>query len=200
MTVYLGSAVVQGSYVVIQAPEQGFGGMKGCRMTNYTADAIILNNITGDTPGAQEYLMPFQQAVYKVENVRQPPTAQGVVLGSAFAASQLFVEWSDDPLTDFPGTYPTIVAQAPINPANTTDGVAVLGGGAAGTVPASTNRVQTTFYNTGPGTVYWSQHSATVLGAGTSASLPPNAGVTLDGGQTVYLKADASGASVSFFG
>lgn len=196
----LGTATVQGSSVIIKAPVGGFGGVKAVRLTNYTADVIILSNINGTSPGARELIMPFQTNVYACDNIRDAPTALGQTLGSTFATASLMVEWSDDPVTDFPGTYPANVTQAPINPSNSSDGVVVLAANASGTIAAQPLRLQTTFFNTGPGVVYWSQNASTVLGAGTSASLPVNAGVTLDGGATVYLKADVSGASVSFFG
>lgn len=198
--IVLGSATLIGSSVVMKAPVGGFGGIKAVRLTNYTGDAIILQNITGSSPGAQELLMPFQTNVFPCDNIRDAPTAVGVTLGSTFATASLFVEWSDDPIKDFPGTYPSQVTQAPINPSNASDGVVVMAANASGQIAANPLRLQTTFYNTGPGVVFWSQKSTTVLGAGTSASLPVGAGITLDGGQSIFLKADGSGASVSFFG
>ena len=196
--IVLGTATVQGNAVVITPPEGGFGGIKAVRLSNYTSDALILTNISSDSPG-QEYLMPFQQSVYHIENVRTPPKVVGVTLGSSFSTASLLIEWSTEPLTDFPGTYPTAISQAPINPTTATDGVVVMGASATGQIPASA-RLSTTFYNVGPGVVYWSVNSGTTLGPTTSASLPVGSGVTIDGGGIVYLKADSSGASVSYFG
>lgn len=196
--IVLGTAVVRGNVVSITPPEGGFGGIKAARLSNYTGDVLILTNISSDSPG-QEYLMPFQQSVYHIENVRTPPKVVGVTLGSTFSTASLLIEWSTEPLIDFPGTYPVGIAQAPINPTIATDGVVVMAASATGQIPAGP-RLQTTFYNTGPGVVYWSVNSATVLGPTTSASLPLGAGITLDGGVVVYLKADSSGASVSYFG
>lgn len=197
--IVLGSATVEGSDVVIDPPVGQFGGVKAVRLTNYSPDAIKLGNVTGKNAGGQEYLMPFQQNVYGIESVRNPPTALGVVLGSGFNTESLFVEWSTEPEIDFPGTYPTALTQAPIVPAaSTADGVVVMAAGANGQIPAQ-NGTDLTFYNNGTGVVYWSRDSSTVLGAGTSAQLAVGSGVTVGAGNIVYLKADASGASVSWF-
>lgn len=196
--IILGTAAVVGSKVQINFPT-GFGGIQAVRLTNYTADVIVLQDITGAGDGSQEYLMPFQTSVYESVSTRTPPTAYGQTLGTGFATSQLFVEWSTDPTADFPGTYPSALTEAPLAPSNSTDGVIVLAANATGSIPAG-NRLSTTFYNNGAGVVYWSTNSATVLGPTTSASLASGAGITLSGGVTVHLKADASGASVSYFG
>jgi hypothetical protein len=199
MSIVLGAAVLTGNAVTITPPEGGFGGVTAVRLSNYTGDALIVTNINSESPG-QEYLLPFQQNVYHIENVRTPPKVVAQVLGSGFPTQSLLVEWSNDPLQDFPGTYPASITQAPINPANTQDGVVVMAANANGQIPASTSRLSTTFFNTGPGVVFWSTKSTTVLGAATSAQLPVGAGVTLDGGAVVFMLADASGASVSWFG
>lgn len=196
--ILLGSATIVGAQVVIQPPT-GFSGVQAVRLTNYTADVIILQNITGTGEGSQEYLMPFQTNVYKVDSVRTPPTATGKSLGVAFGSSSLLVEWSTEPTADFPGTYPSALTEAPVAPSNSTDGVVVMAANATGNIAAG-SRLSTTFYNNGTGVVYWSTNSATVLGAGTSAQLASGAGVTISGGPKVFLKADATGASVSFFG
>jgi hypothetical protein len=107
MTVYRGTAVIAGQYVQINAP-QGFGAINGLRLTNYTGMTVLLNNIAS-TGQSQEYLFPQQQMVYHTRNISIPPTAQGFLTHAAFSPNLLYVEWSDDSINDFIGTYPAFL-------------------------------------------------------------------------------------------
>lgn len=112
--IILGSASIQGNTVQIDTKTvAGFGSVQAVRLTNYTADALILTNING-TGQSQEYLMPLQQMVYHTLNVSTIPTVIAQSLGTAFDVAALFVEWSTDPTIDFIGTYPQQVTQVPV--------------------------------------------------------------------------------------
>ena len=111
MTVYRGTAAIVGQYVQINAP-QGFGAIDGLRLTNYTGQTVLVNDIAS-TGQSQEYLFPQQQMVYHTRNISNPPTAQGFLTHAAFAPNLLYVEWSDDSINDFIGTYPAFLP-API--------------------------------------------------------------------------------------
>jgi hypothetical protein len=107
MTVYRGTAVIAGQYVQINAP-QGFGAINGLRLTNYTGQTVLVNNIAS-VGQSQEYLFPQQQMVYHTRNISRPPTAQGFLTHAAFSPNLLYVEWSDDSINDFIGTYPAFL-------------------------------------------------------------------------------------------
>ena len=108
MTIRLGSATVTGSTVSLIAPG-GFGTFQAVRLTNFTSLILILTGIDSDDPGGQEYLLPLQQNVYRTNNISKIPTITGIVAGGAGAISSVLVEWSDNPLKDLPGTYPTAI-------------------------------------------------------------------------------------------
>lgn len=110
MTLYRGTAILNGNNVLIQPP-QGFGAINGLRLTNYTGETLLINNIASTGQG-QEYLFPQQQMVYHTRNISQAPSAQGFVSHNAFPPSQLFVEWSDDSINDFIGVYPAFLPSA----------------------------------------------------------------------------------------
>lgn len=156
MAVVLGQAVQQGSAVVITPPEGGFGGIEAVRLSNYTSDALILTNIDTDRPG-QEYLLPFQQNVYRQKNVRQAPQIEAVILGNDFQTSSVLVEWSTEPLADFPGTYPVELTPALTSgvaaPAWENHGLHVLDDGTTYSIPAEPRRVSLTIINHGPAPV-----------------------------------------------
>ena len=109
MTLYRGTAVLNGSNVQIQAP-QGFAAINGLRLTNYTGETLLINNVASTGQG-EEYLFPQQQMVYHTRNISAAPTAQGFFTHAAFPPSRLFVEWSDDSINDFNGTYPAFLPQ-----------------------------------------------------------------------------------------
>ena len=107
MTIRLGEATVLGDQVQLAAPG-GFGTFKGVRLTNYTMDVLIVRGISGTSLG-EEYLLPLQQMVYHTDNVSAIPTLAGIPLAGLTTVPTVLVEWSDDPLNDFIGTYPTSI-------------------------------------------------------------------------------------------
>jgi hypothetical protein len=109
MTLYRGTAVLNGSNVLI-TPPQGFGAINGLRLTNYTGETLLVNNISSTGQG-EEFLFPQQQMVYHTRNISAAPTAQGFFTHTAFPPNRLFVEWSDDSINDFIGVYPAILPQ-----------------------------------------------------------------------------------------
>lgn len=134
-------------------PQGGFGGIDGCRIANYTGDALIITNIDTERPG-QQYLMPFQQMVYRIENLRQPPSIDALILGRDFSTSQVLVEWSTEALNDFAGVYPVDLTQAALTaglaaPQWGTHTLTVADDGATHTIPADTKRVSLTLINRG---------------------------------------------------
>ena len=110
--IVLGSASVSiaGSTVTIDSPG-GFGAFRAVRLTNYTANVLVLTNISGSTQGqSQEFLLPLQQMVYQSANVQTIPTVTVFgVEGTFSVAPSVLVEWSTDPLDDFNGTYPVTI-------------------------------------------------------------------------------------------
>jgi hypothetical protein len=109
MTLYRGTSKISGTHVLI-IPPQGFGAINGLRLTNYTGMTLLLNNMASTGQG-EEFLFPQQQMVYHTRNISAPPEAQGYYTQKAFAPNQLFVEWSDDSINDFIGTYPAFLPQ-----------------------------------------------------------------------------------------
>jgi hypothetical protein len=110
MTLYRGTAVLNGSSVLI-VPPQGFGAINGLRLTNYTGETLLINNISSTGQG-EEFLFPQQQMVYHTRNISAAPSAQGFFTHEAFPPSRLFVEWSDDSINDFIGVYPAFLPQS----------------------------------------------------------------------------------------
>ena len=109
MSITVGQAVVEGNKVVIKPPNLGTGAARAIRLTNYTANVLILTNIDGQTQ-SQEYLLPLQQMVYETINVTTVPTVAVLDIGGAIVTPPtVLVEWSTDPLKDFTGTYPTVI-------------------------------------------------------------------------------------------
>ena len=190
----LGTVIVQGGQVIIQPPEGGFGGVKGVRLSNYTGDVIILTNVNSEEPG-QEYLLPFQQNVYHIENVRTPPRALGQSLGSSFPTATLLAEWSTEPLTDFPGTYPVALTQAGIlgaaSPKFNVVELAVPTGSTT-IVPANPLRTSLTIFNDGSQAIEWNEADS---GWGSNPQIAAGSGRTVDTTAAVYLRATAAGAS-----
>lgn len=109
MTLYRGNAKISGAHVLM-LPPQGFGSINGLRLTNYTGMTLLLNNMASTGQG-EEFLFPRQQMTYHTRNISAPPEAQGFFTHQAFSPNLLFVEWSDDSINDFIGTYPTFVPQ-----------------------------------------------------------------------------------------
>jgi hypothetical protein len=118
MTIRLGEAIVQGTGVRLKAPGQ-FGLFEAVRLTNYTANVLILNGIDSDDPADQQYLLPLQQNVYKTSNTTNVPEVVGLSLGALTSVPTVLAEWSDNPLKDFPGTYPTAIGLGVATPALT---------------------------------------------------------------------------------
>lgn len=104
MSIIVGTATVQGNKVILSAP-MGFGTARGLRISNFTPDTLILNNISG-TDQSQEYIAPQTAMVYRTLNVQQAPYVQGFNYAPAQIAPNILLEWSTDPDSDFVGTYP----------------------------------------------------------------------------------------------
>ena len=110
--IVIGSSTISanGSVVTINSPG-GFGAYEGVRLTNYTANILILTNISGNEQGqSQELLLPLQQMTYHTKNVSTVPTVTVFgIEGTLQVAPQVLVEWSTNPLDDFIGTYPVTI-------------------------------------------------------------------------------------------
>lgn len=200
MSVVLGQATVSGSKVNFTPPEGGFGGILAVRLGNYTGDVIVLTNINSDSPG-QEYLLPFQQNVYHIENVRNPPTAVGIALGANFATASLLVEWSTDPLHDFPGTYPTSLTQAGVlstaASAWSVNELAVPNSATTVTIPANSLRTSLTVFVDGANAVEFSNVDS---GWGTNPQIAAGTGRTIDTTAAVFFRhTGATASSVQWF-
>jgi hypothetical protein len=191
----LGKATLVGNAVTLSPPEGGFGGVTAVRLTNYTGDVLIITNISSDAPG-QEYLMPFQQNVYHIENVRTPPQVVGQQLGATFATATLLVEWSNDPLKDFPGTYPTALTQAGIissaAPKFNVAELAIPGDSATHSIPANGARTGLSFVGDGTNAVEWNDADT---GWGTNPQVAAGTGRTVDTASAVYFRAIGAAAS-----
>lgn len=197
MTVYLGAATFnqQGDSLVVQPPV-GFNTAEAIRMANYTVDIIVLKNIGGNNVSDTQYLPPATQMVYPIKSFQQNPTFFGIQLGPDLPNEQVLVEWSDDPLEDFQGTYPYAL---PLNPDSFATGnlaydlrVDVSGGvatmkfhGTNGfstpptitssilTIPVTTTRLSATIQN--EGSTFLNYSGAGGFGAGAYTKLFPGA-------------------------
>lgn len=198
MTIYIGSAEIQGDQIVIQSPV-GFNSVEAVRLTNYSGDAIIVRNIQGDGLSA-EYLMPYQQMVYSATNVSNIPTLFGLVLGTALPTDSVLVEWSTAADDDFIGTYPVTLTQAPIiTPSNqyAFSKYITLAANASHTEDANSTRASATIVNHGPGQIYWGGSTQAV-----DNTFPPidvGSARTINNGAGLTVLADGSGASVELF-
>lgn len=106
MTIFLGTPVLDaGSARVLLPAPVGFASVLAMRVANTTTDVVVLVNAHG-TDQSQEYLLPLTQLVYRMSNVTSVPSATGLSLPVASIEAGLLVEFSSDPDTDFPGTYP----------------------------------------------------------------------------------------------
>lgn len=109
--IVVGEAVVQGNKVVIKPATLGFGAVRAVRLTNYTANVLVLTNISGQDQ-SQEYLLPLQQMVYESINASGVPTVDVKDIGASITAPPtVLVEWSTDPIRDFTGNYPTVIGE-----------------------------------------------------------------------------------------
>jgi hypothetical protein len=123
-------------------PPQGFGAINGLRLTNNTGQLLLVDNISSTGQG-EEFLFPQEQMVYHTRNVSRVPEAYGYFSGIGFTPGNLFVEWSDDSVNDFIGTYPYAVpTETIINPALQTNLVLNTRGGPTAATP--TFAVETT--------------------------------------------------------
>ncbi len=146
MTIRLGQATVNGSTVQIKAPG-GLGTFQAVRLTNYTSVILIINGIDSDDPGSQEYLLPLQQNVYRTNNVSNIPTVTGLVTGGVEQLATVLVEWSDNPLRDFPGVYPTAIGLPTSTPAFSTGTTFVENAAQVYTIPANPLRARLVIKN-----------------------------------------------------
>ena len=116
MTLYRGTAHAIGDFVTID-PAQGFGAINGLRLTNLTGETLLINNVSSTGQG-EEFLFPQMQMVYHTRNISARPRAQGYYSRDGFPPTQLLVEWSDDSINDFIGSYPTFIPAGLISPQN----------------------------------------------------------------------------------
>ena len=163
MTIRLGTATLQGTELQLQAPGRT-NTFTALRLTNYTAEVFVLNNISSVQMG-EEYLFPLQQMVYRVENVSAVATITGASLGIFTSVPAVYAEWSDDPLTDFPGTYPTSVTANPIAIHLSITTLALTTAATTYSVPANPNRTALTIINASGGAlpdgrIQWSSDDA----------------------------------------
>lgn len=213
MTIRLGSATFDAAKDIVTIDTRGVAGfdtVKAVRLTNYTADAIVLTGISGLDPNSVEYLMPLQQMVYHTDNISSVPVLKGLQLGTDLNAAAVFVEWSTEPELDFIGTYPTQVSAIPIvvgiaTIINTSViGTAAAGGlftGSAGvtrTVPSNAKRVSITLINqsTGAQNIYFggssNAHGADwAAGALQTPVIVPNGGVEFSAQGSLFVRGDA---------
>ena len=200
MTIRLGSAVLSGTSVTIQPPS-GFNAVGAVRLTNYTGEVLTLDNITGEDPSL-EYLMPLQQMVYHTKNVSKVPVILGLVLGAGFPLAQLFVEWSDNPLEDFPGTYPAQITQVDaFATALKTATLALPLVGTTYSIAADPQRDSLTIVNAGSTDVEWHQSDA---GWGTNPVIVPTSGRSVGSGSSpfkgaVYFRTHAVNGLLEWF-
>jgi hypothetical protein len=150
MTIRLGEAIVQGTGVRLKAPGQ-FGLFEAVRLTNYTADVLILNGIDSEDPADQQYLLPLQQNVYKTSNTSNIPEVIGMSLGGLTSVPTVLAEWSDNPLKDFPGTYPTAIGLGIATPAVTVarEATGFITAGVTYTLAGNPFRKRVTLFNAG---------------------------------------------------
>lgn len=200
MTIFLGSVTQQGNRLGI-SPPAALSSVKAVRIANVTSDVLILNNIAGNGQ-SQEYLLPLQQGVFKTEGVQQIPTIYGQALGDALPLSQIFVEWSDDPLADFPGTYPTTLSALSATAPSFVSGVVTMtNANQTYIIPQNVLRTSLTFVNTSAtANVMWLPADKASPWTGTNPTLAPNAGITLDTSAAVYLQSTTAGAQVTWYG
>ena len=92
MTISLGSSVVNPDGSVSLVAPVGFASTAAVRLTNYTSELLIINNINPAEIGSQEYLAPLQQNVYACVNKSKLPNLQGVSLGTVISTSGVLVE------------------------------------------------------------------------------------------------------------
>lgn len=197
MTVFLGQATLSGNTVQIEPP-LGFGAVDSVRLTNFTPDVLILTNING-RESSQEYLMPLQQMVYRTQDVTQIPTITGVALGSSFPVSQVFVEWSNNGLVDFPGTYPIEVTEPATSSQSWVAGVVTLTDtGITYTIPGDPLRQSTTVINSGSTTLNFLPTDGPWIAP--VPSLVAGASFTLRNGAEIYLRTEAAGGQATYFG
>lgn len=198
MAVVLGDAQLQGSVVNISPPEGAFGGIEAVRLSNYTGAALILTDIDAEQPG-QQYLMPFQQMVYKIQNFRQPPKITALFLGSDFDTETLLVEWSTSALADFPGVYPCTLTQADISAPDAPDIARVtlrhLNGVDTEIVTANARRHSVTVVNAGTTGILWNSKDDFT----DQPTIAPGSGRTMEYKGALYFMSDAPGGLLEVF-
>lgn len=199
MTVFLGSVTQQGSKNYI-SPPAALTSVEAVRITNITSDVLVLSNVAGNGQSL-EYLLPMQQAVYKSEGSQQIPTVYGVTLGNVLPNSQIFVEWSDDPLNDFPGTYPTTIGSLAATAPGFENGVVTMANAnTTYSIPANPNRLSLSFTNTGSVPVMWLPTNPASPWAGTNPTIAAGNGVELNTSAVVYLQSTSAGGQVTYWG
>lgn len=218
MTVYLGTGTFNkaGNYFEIASP-QNFNSLYAIRLSNLTGDVLIVKNIQS-TGQSTEYLLPYQQNVYKTENLSAIPKFTGLYLGNSVDTAALLVEWSDEPDTDFPGTYPVDVAIAATITSGVglwtftddyladggTDGCPYTVSGGAGTSGFTYTpgfgfvALSTTIVNTGTGDILFAR-SASGAGLGIGVPITEGSSLTFDNGASFWLVySDPAGSSAGF--
>jgi len=190
VTIRLGEATVVLDKVELQAPGR-FGTFTAVRLTNYTADVLIVTGIDSQDPASQEYLLPLQQNVYKTDNVSKIPTIQGISLGSLSLVPTVLVEWSDEPLKDFPGTYPTAIGVGSATPDATVMTFPIPLAGTTTTLPANPFRSSITLINTSTFTSFdtWIEWSTVDANWGGNPRIPLGGVRTLKSTAVLYFRA-----------
>lgn len=196
--IVIGSATItpDQSKVTINSPG-GFGAYRGVRLTNYTANILILTNISSEGQGqSQELLLPLQQMVYHTANIQAVPTVQVFgVEGSLQVAPSVLVEWSTTPLDDFQGTYPVTIGTPSATPYACVNLYTVFPGGNTSVLSANPFRRSVTFINqTVPGAdaaaitgILWAVTNLPVWNATTAPLIPVQAGRTVDTTAALYF-------------
>ncbi len=201
--IVIGSATISAdqSKVTINSPG-GFGAYRGVRLTNYTANILILSNIASESQGqSQEFLLPLQQMVYHTANVQAVPTVTVFgIEGSLQVAPSVLVEWSTTPLDDFQGTYPVTIGTPSATPYACVNLYTVPAGANTAVLSANPFRRSLTFINqTVPGAdlpaltgIFWATTNLPVWSTSTAPIVPVQAGRSIDTTAALYFHVTGS--------
>ncbi len=204
--IVIGSATisVDQSQVTIDSPG-GFGAFRGVRLTNYTANVLVLTNISSSDQGqSQELLLPLQQMVYNTDNMRAVPTVSVFGLeGSLQVAPAVLVEWATEPLLDFKGTYPVTIGVPSAAPyACVSQKNLSQSGGDISELVANPFRKTVTLINhtvetaPGNGDIYWSSTFITTGDLTVYPRIPPGGVRTVDSTAALFfLPGNAGGGA-----
>lgn len=198
MTIRLGASTFNQNNDTLEIqPPAGFNTVNALRITNYTVDVLILTNIMGNNNSDRQYLMPLEQMVFAVENVQTLATMQGLQLGADIEQERVLIEWADNGLDDFEGTYPVFVTILPqftdTNWQGDTETIDMAG---SLTVPANPRRQSTTIVNESTTAVLTVKPST----GGNGVLVQPLAAMTYNNGSEAVVTTDTDDTTVSWFG